>query len=398
MLRDKKIRLVMLIVLLTALSSGSAAVYYFFLKPDPPLEGKFVTEEKEIRNSGSAFEDLVQNNGEDSATNENSNTIQTDTLPTPPASYTMPTVKNHTYQTFNNCGPATLSMFLSYFDVNVDQDTLGDQMRPYQHPEGDNDDKTIFSSEFADWAVRYGQGHGLNALYRPNGSIELIKQFVSKDIPVVAKTWLNQKEDIGHFIIVRGYDDNRQIVIVDDSYYGPNRRYSYYDFLSLWQPFNYSYIIGFENSRTEVVEQILGAEMKEEAAWQNTVTRAHKELDLAPDNIYPLFNLAVGYYHLGDYESSIKYFEEVEDRLPRRMMWYQIEPIRSYVEVGNYDKVFSLIEHILGDGNRAFSELYYIRGQIYLERGEVDKAREEFEQAVYYNSGFEEAENALESL
>jgi len=372
------------------------ATYYFFLRPDPPLEDRFVTEESVIRNSGSAFGPLV---GVDTPKEQPSKVPapQPTTLKTPPASYQLRQA-THTYQTFNNCGPATLSMFLSYFDINVDQKTLGDQMRPYQHPQGDNDDKTIFPAEFTDWAAAYGEDIGLNVIYRPNGSIELLKYFLSNDIPVVAKTWLNLKEDIGHFIIVRGYDDDKQVVIVDDSYYGPNRKYSYYDFLSLWQSFNFGYIVAYENSQADVVQEILGAEMDKAVAWQNAVTRAHKEHELVPDNIYPLYNLAVGYYHVDNYEDSVKYFEQVESRLPRRMLWYQIEPIKSYVELGDYGRVFELIKNILENGNKAFSELYFIRGQIYLERGETNKAKQEFEQAVYYNSSYENARKALEQL
>src|SRR3990167_5746090 len=33
----------------------------------------------------------------------------------------------HTFQTFNNCGPASLSMALRYFGINVSQHDLGDQ-------------------------------------------------------------------------------------------------------------------------------------------------------------------------------------------------------------------------------------------------------------------------------
>ena len=362
-------------------------IYNFFLKPDPPLENKFVTQESAIRGDAPP-----QNNSE--VSDQPEITVQ---LPSPPAAYSLSPAA-HTYQTFNNCGPATLSMFLSYFDIGADQKTLGEQMRPFQNPTGDNDDKTIFPSEFTNWALTYGRSQGLNVYYRPNGSLELLKNLLSQDVPVVAKTWLNLKEDIGHFIIVRGYDDTKQIITVDDSYYGPNKKYSYYDFLSLWQPFNYSYIIGFENDKQAVIEQILGPELSEETAWQNAVSRALKEHELVPDNIYPLYNLAVGYYHIGDYKNSLKYFEEVEDRLPRRMMWYQIEPIKSYVAVKNYRRVFELIEKILEDGNRAFSELYYIRGQIYLEQGEPEKARHEFEQAIEYNSGYQEAVEAINAL
>ncbi len=31
----------------------------------------------------------------------------------------------HVYQTFNNCGPASLSMALSYYSINISQEDLG---------------------------------------------------------------------------------------------------------------------------------------------------------------------------------------------------------------------------------------------------------------------------------
>jgi len=300
----------------------------------------------------------------------------------------------HVYQTFNNCGPATLSMLLNWYAVKVSQDELGDQMRPYQVASGDNDDKTIFTYEFVDWAERYG----LEAVERKNGDIELLKRFTTNGIPVVVKTWLHPGEDIGHFRIVRGFDEGSKVIIQDDSYEGPNKKISYFDFLEMWQPFNYDYIIVYRKGSEEKVKAILGEEWDEQISWQNTLKRATKENELDPNNIYPNFNISVASYHLGDFEKSTKAFAEVETRLPRRMLWYQLEPILAYQKLGNYDRVFEIIQRILDGGNRAFSELYMIRGEIYLEKGERDKARQEFELALLYNKNLKSAQDALESL
>src|SRR3989344_6952526 len=40
---------------------------------------------------------------------------------------------SHLFQTFNNCGPAVLSMALSYYGIDVSQQTLGKELRPHQH-------------------------------------------------------------------------------------------------------------------------------------------------------------------------------------------------------------------------------------------------------------------------
>lgn len=298
------------------------------------------------------------------------------------------------YQTFNNCGPATLSMILSYYDIDKTQKELGEEMRPYQHPQGDNDDKTIFPTEFVAWLEKFG----LKAIYHPNGSIELLKLFLANEIPVVVKTWLRPDEDIGHFRIIRGFDEKAEVLIGDDSYFGPNRRLSYFDFMRMWQPFDYGYIPVYQPEKEEIVKAILGQEEDIEVAYWKAVNRAQKESQLDPDNIYPIFNLSTSYYHVGEYEKSVAEFEKVESRLPRRMLWYQIEPILAYKELKNYDRVFEISNWLFEHGNRAFSELYQIRGEIYLEKGDKEAAKREFELALEYNQNFQPAKDALLSL
>ncbi len=361
-------RIIILLLILASLVGGGAYVY--LNKPDPALETKFI---QNIRQNIKAPEEessvqLIEPG--ESALLENS---------------------YHVYQTFNNCGPATLSMILNWYGVKASQSELGDQMRPYQVASGDNDDKTIFTYEFVQWAEKYG----LKAVGRRNGDIELLKRFTANSIPVVVKTWLHPGEDIGHFRIVRGFDESSGVIIQDDSYEGPNKRISYYDFLGMWQPFNYDYMIVYTAESEEKVMAILAEEWDEQTSWQNTLERAQKESELDPENIYPIFNVSVATYQLGDYQASVEAFERVESRLPRRMLWYQIEPIRAYQKLGNYDRVFEITQRILDGGNRSFSELYMIRGEIYLEKSEKDKARQEFEKSVLYNKNLESAQEAL---
>src|SRR3990167_1914746 len=368
------------VLLITALFI-IVAIGILFLQSQkkPPLETKFVQRaEEQSKDSG------VENNGK----------LQSDIQIKDPGTYTLVSNPKHTYQTFNNCGPATLSMILSFYGRDVSQKELGEQMRPYQISSGDNDDKTIFTYEFVEWAKKYGS----ESIGRVNGDIELLKTFTTNRIPVVVKTWLHVDDDIGHFRIVRGFDERKQVIIQDDSYEGPNKKISYYDFLSMWQPFNYAYIIVFTPDNKDLVEAIIAGELDEKVVWQNALTRAQKESELDSENVYPIFNMITSYYHLGEYQKSVTEFEKVESRLPKRMLWYQIEPIQAYKELGNYDRVFQISENILENGNRAYSELYQIKGEIYLAQGNKDKARQQFELAVKYNQNFELAKASLESL
>lgn len=371
----------LLILVITALTVGLG--FYTISNKRPSIETKFVQEVGE--RSGK----LEMGNEIDEVGSEKSEVG----IKKPGNSALLENPK-HIYQSFNNCGPATLSMMLSWYGQNVSQTELGDKMRPYQNPEGDNDDKTIFTYEFVDWAKNYS----FESIGRINGDIELLKTFTTNGIPVVVKTWLKVDEDIGHFRIVRGFDEEKKVIIQDDSYDGPNKKISYFDFLSMWQPFNYAYIIVYTADQEELVSAIIGEEIDENIAWENSLIRAEKEAELTSKNVYPYFNLSTSYFHLGDFYKSVGAYERVESLLPRRMLWYQIEPIQAYKELGNYARVFQITDNILNSGNRAYSELYQIRGEIYLTEGNKEKAREQFELAILYNQNFEPAKKSLESL
>lgn len=297
-------------------------------------------------------------------------------------------------QSFNNCGPASLSMILSMYGTTVSQEELAERMRPFNNPEGGVDDKSVFAREFVETAKVYG----FESLERPNGSIALLKKLTANGIPVVVRTWLNPHEDIGHFRIVRGYDDSAKTILQDDSYQGPNLTYSYGEFMQMWQPFNYGYILVYPKAKEKIVEAILSDEMNSNIAWQHALSRAEHELATSPDDPYVQFNIATAHFYLGNYKKTIEYYKLAKDRLPDRMLWYQYEPIEAYLHLKMYDTVFGLTNEVLNTGNKAYSELYVLRGKAYVEQGRVQDAEHEFEQAVYYNKNSQLAKDALASV
>jgi len=299
----------------------------------------------------------------------------------------------HIFQTFNNCGPAALSMALSYFGIQKTQHELGSQMRPYQNPQGDNDDKSVTLEELVKKTLEFN----LLSYYRPNGSIEIAKQFISEGIPVVTRTRLKETDDIGHFRIIKGYDDTTQTFLQDDSLQGHNLTYSYESFSQLWETFHFEYLVLFPPEKHEIVKNILGKYMSETESWRDTYNKAQQSLGINPDDLYARFSLSIAAYHLGDYHTSIQEFERIEHRLPFRTLWYQIEPIKAYAALKNYNRVFSMSQDIFNNQNRAYSELYLIRGELLKKQGNINGARNEFEKAVLYNNLLPEALQALES-
>lgn len=300
----------------------------------------------------------------------------------------------HIYQTFNNCGPAALSMALSYYGANVTQQALGQELRPYQNQQGDNDDKSVTLEELAEKSKDYG----LVPYHRPNGNIQMMKLFIAHDIPIIARTLTKANEDIGHYRVVKGYDSAEQSIIQDDSLQGKNLNFPYDEFNVLWKRFNYEYLVLVPTDKVEIAEQILGEDVDEKTAWIKAIQNSEKELTQKPKDIYTIFNLSVAFYNVGNYQRSVEEFEKVEHQLPFRTLWYQIEPIKAYYELQSYDRVFVITDKILNTYNRAFSELYIIRGNIYLKQGNIEAARQEFEKAVFYNSNLKPAQEALSSL
>lgn len=324
-------------------------------------------------------------------------------LPTPsPTPYplkTLPVSKTlsnpyHVFQTFNNCGPAALSMTLSYYNIEVSQTELGQALRPYQIANGDNDDKSVTLAELAEKAQEYN----LIPFHRPLGSEHIVKHFINYDIPIITRTYLNEREDIGHYRIIKGFDDTTREFIQDDSLQGRNLRYSYSAFNNLWEQFNFEFMVLVPADKLEVAHAILGENSNRATAWKNASISARNQLATDPDNINTRFNLSVALHNSKEFKESTKEFEKIETRLSPRTLWYQIEPIQSYYEIGNYPKVFEMTDKILNNHNRAFSELYVLRGKIYQKQGQFDLAKEEFEKAVLYNKNLREAQELLAQI
>jgi tetratricopeptide (TPR) repeat protein len=297
-------------------------------------------------------------------------------------------------QTFNNCGPATLSMALSYYNIFVSQETLGKALRPYQNAYGDNDDKSVTLDELAEKTKEYD----LIPFHRPNGSVAMINQFISYGMPVIVRTWMTEDDAIGHYRVVKGFDNITQQSIQDDPIQDKNLRYSYQTFTSLWEKYNYEYLVLVPKEKLSIAQTILGENLDAKKAWKLAEQKAQKQLDKNPEDIYAQFNLAVAHENRGEYQKTIEEYEPIANKLPWRTLWYQIEPIEAYYYLGEYDKVLTITDHILNNHNRAFSELYLLRGEIYKRQGNLASAKEEFEKALYYNSSLKKAQEALRDI
>jgi tetratricopeptide (TPR) repeat protein len=310
-----------------------------------------------------------------------------------PLQKTLPT-NYQIFQSFNNCGPASLSMALWYYGINESQEQLGASLRPYQNTTGIDDDKSVSMQEIAQKAEEYD----LIAYHRPNGSIAMVKQFINYDIPILTRTWLSENEDIGHYRVLRGYDDLSKQIIQDDSYQGHDLTFGYDEFNSLWDKFSYEYVVLVPKEKKAIAEAIIGEDIDANIAWNKAAKHNEELLKENPSDIYQQFNLSVALYNVGQYQKSVESFEKIENDLPLRTLWYQTEPILAYYKLGKDEKVLSLTDAILGSENPAFSELYILRGKIYHKQGKIDEARDAFDKAIFFNQNLKEAKEARQSV
>jgi ABC-type bacteriocin/lantibiotic exporter with double-glycine peptidase domain len=229
------------------------------------------------------------------------------------SSYVIP-LRTQVFQTFNNCGPASLSMLLSYYDINVSQDIIGKALRPYQNAAGINDDKSVFVSELAEEAqITYG----LLSYYRPNGTIERMKRLLASGYPILVRTWLESNDDIGHYRILRGYDDVAGVFIQDDSYQGKNIHIPYGQFNNMWKAFHYEYLVLAKPEQKDYIEFLLGEKSDYQVTWDHMYKRAQQELQESPsESAYSNFSLSVASFHKGDYQQSVDYYEQSKNGLP----------------------------------------------------------------------------------
>jgi len=303
----------------------------------------------------------------------------------------------HYWQTWNNCGPATLAMNLSYYGLPLTQKQTAAVLKPNW------DDKNVSPHEMAS----YARGQGLSALVRVNGSAELLRRYVDAGIPVLIETWLDHDGGMGHYRMVMGYDDAARQWIVYDSYISdgldpkapyPGIRMGYDDLTRLWRVFNGTYVLVYDPARAAVAEQILGDEGDDALMWQRSLERAQAEAAANPGDAFAWFNLGSSLAAQGRYADAASAFDQARViGLPWRMLWYQFEPFQAYFEAGRHAELLALADSVIATAGN-IEETFYWRGKALQALGDTEGARQAYQRAAELNSNFTEAQQALASL
>jgi len=311
-------------------------------------------------------------------------------LPAPPA-YTLDGVE-FVLQGWNNCGPANVTMALSYYGWDIEQREAAAYLKP------EREDKNVTPEEMVSFVTN---NTDLSAIYRVNGTADQLRWLIANQFTVIVEAGYEPPgEDwYGHYLTSVGYTMEPDEFTFYDSNLGrassPSVTIPANDFDAQWQAFNRTYIVVYPPQREIELQTFLGRDWNTTANWRGAADVARQEAADDPNNAFAWFNLGTALTMTGDYGTAARAFDQARTiGLPWRMLWYQFAPYEAYYQTSRLDDVLALAEATLRT-TPYVEETYYYMGRVYETRGELTKAQEQYELALRYNENFETAEAAL---
>lgn len=312
----------------------------------------------------------------------------------------------HEYQNFNNCGPANLSMALSYWGWEGDQNVA----RAYLRPSYELDDKNVNPFEMVDFVEAHTP---YRAVWRVGGDLALVKRCLAAGFPLLLAFGMDPEDDswLGHYRTVTGYDDATQQLFVHDSYTGrPQGDYvPYSEVEHYWRHFNHVLVLIYPPEREAEALAALGSHANPVYAYQRAAERAQVETSMlsGQDAFFAWFNLGASLLHLGDYAGAAGaydsayalYAELPSGQRPWRILWYVDGPLAAYYHTGRYQDVINLADLTLSGMNRpVLEEVLYWRGMARAALGDSNGAVEDLRRAYSLNPNATPAGEALRQL
>lgn len=305
--------------------------------------------------------------------------------PTPlPVSVSLP-APEWEKQDWNNCGPATLSLYLKYYGWSGDQFEISNQIKPERPDRNVNVEELVFfTRNNAGW---------LNIVFRVGGGLDLLKTFIANGIPVMIEEgdetlesyWPNDDLWAGHYLLLTGYDDSVQTFTVQDTFKGADRQVSYEETDARWQAFNRVYILVYHPNQEETIRAILGQQWDEEFNRQYALEQAQAEIAADPEDAFAWFNLGSNLVYFEDYEGAADAYNEARQiGLPQRILRYQFGPFFAYFHSNRMEDLDVIIEYALQITPSSEEALVW-QGWAYYRKGDSARAIEAFRAAYWLN-------------
>lgn len=320
--------------------------------------------------------------------------------PTPLPPQTMLSGVLHQYQMWNNCGPANLSMALSFWGWKGDQRVTAAFLKPNQR------DKNVMPYEMENFVE---QETDLEAVVRVGGDLQTLEAFISAGFPVIVEKgfegvgfdgWM------GHYQVVTGYDDAKGQFYVQDSYKGPDLPMPYEPFLSDWRAFNYTYLVIYSPDRRDQVLNLLGLQAYDNFNYHFAEQKAVDEVSQlnGRDLFFAFFNQGTNLVALNDYASAATAFDTAfanyptipEAQRPWRLMWYVTSPYFAYYYTGRYLDVIKLATQTLDAMSEPIlEESFYWRAKAELALADSEAAIKDLKECLVVHPEFSPCQDEL---
>ncbi len=317
-------------------------------------------------------------------------------LPPPPPSYLQTGFTYHA-QWWNNCGPATVTMALSYFGYTDNQARAANWLKP------NSEDKNVSPWQLEQFVDSQVPELPVYSLYRHGGTLDTLKQLISNNFVVMIEAGYDPERAnqgwMGHYLLVIGYDDAQQVFITHDSYDGQGLAYSYAHVQEYWQHFNYVYFVIYESAREPELFDLLGEDADTRENYINAFEIAREEATLDPSDAYAWFNMGSMLTKLEMYDNAAIAFDQAFTiGMPWRTTWYQFTPFEAYYAVGRYQDVLNLVETLRNGSNDFVEEAFYYAGLARAAMGERDRAINNFNAVLSFNPNFTPAREQIARL
>jgi len=301
---------------------------------------------------------------------------------------------------WNYCGPANLAMLLSFLGWEGDHDDVAGQVKPYIT------DKNVMPYELAEFA----RAQGYDAIVRVGGDLELIKRFINAGFPVMVEKGphfrdiFSQITWMGHYQVLNGYDDVRDVFIAQDSFIQADYKQPYEKLIEEWRSFNYTYLVAFPPHKRNDVLNLLGEDADETSNYQRALQKAAEEVGQLEgvDLFFAYYNYGTNLVNLRDYAGAATAYDQafaLYDALPEdmalrpyRILWYQTGPYFAYFYTARYQDVIEKATRnsieMVRDDEPALEESFYWRGKAKIAIGDREGGIEDFTTCLQYHPGF----------
>jgi hypothetical protein len=311
---------------------------------------------------------------------------------------------------WNYCGPANLSMALTFWGWEGNRDVVGAYVKP------EDKDKNVMPYEMEDFVDT--QTTGLKAVVRSGGDIDLIRRMVAAGFPVLTEKGYYEYDYngklgwMGHYQYVTGYDDAKGVLIVQDTYLdGPNHETSYADFTDGWRSFNNIFLIVYPQEREAEVLGLLGSYSDADWAYRHALETAQSEAQSLEgiNQFFAWFNIGSSHVGLREYQDAAAAYDQAfqiyagmsqDEMRPFRMLWYQTGPYWAYYYSGRYQDVQSLADTTLNDtiSEPVLEESLYWRGMANTALGDSSGAISDFRDSLKWHPGFAPSLEQLQQM